>query len=290
MADVLILVHPGRSEAQRIADDAVAALEARGDAVRVVTSPAPDPSVEGSAAAPLGAPELGGIDVAVSLGGDGTFLRLASLCARARVPLLGVNFGRLGYLLETPPERAVEAVLAFLDGRAATESRALLDVAVPEGPGQGRWLALNEAVLEKSVPGHTVHLRIMVDGEPLATHRADGVIVATPTGSTAYNLSAGGPLVAPALRAIVVTPVAPHLSSAASVVLEADRVVDLQVAETRPAVLVVDGCPVAELAPGNAASCRVAADPVHIVSFGRRTAVAAFSSALAPFGPGGSGS
>ena len=162
--------------------------------------------------------DLAGADLAVSLGGDGTFLRLVPLAYAAGIPVLGVNFGRLGYLLEVEPGRFQEALGRALAGDVALEERTVLAVTVKgdlapapgddrslpgDGAGDGWdgrwWVALNEMVTEKTVPGHMVHLSTAIDGEPFLTYKADGVLVATPTGSTAYNLSAGGPVVAPRL-------------------------------------------------------------------------------------------
>ena len=161
----------------------------------------------------MSAGDLQDVDIAVALGGDGTFLRLAAVASPLGIPLLGVNFGRLGYLLWTPPDEVRKALDAFLSGDAVAEERALLEVTMA-GSGTERdtdrselnatqapkWLVLNEVVLEKTLPGHTIELTTLIDGEPLARYRADGVLVATPTGSTAYNFSAGGPIVAPSLR------------------------------------------------------------------------------------------
>jgi NAD+ kinase len=134
----------------------------------------------------------------------------------------------------------------------------------PDGAAQGarRWLALNEFVLEKTVFGHTVRLATKIDGEDFITYSADGLLVATPSGSTAYNLSAGGPVVSPRLRAMVLTPVAPHLSLDRSLVLDPAQVLTVSVLEGRPAALVIDGQDAGRLAPGSVVSCTVADRPV----------------------------
>ena len=134
------------------------------------------------------------------------------------------------------------------------EERLLLRV---ELPNRGQVLsALNEAVLEKTVPGHTVRLDLSLSGTSFITLAADGVIVATPTGSTAYNLSARGPILSPHLQALLVTPVSPHMLFDRSLVLDATSVVKLEVLRERPAVLVVDGSEVAVLQPGDVVECR----------------------------------
>jgi NAD+ kinase len=127
-----------------------------------------------------------------------------------------------------------------------------------------------------------VHLTTTVDGEPWISYRADGVLVATATGSTGYNLSAGGPVLAPTMRSMVVTPVAPHLSIDRSLVLEPESTVTIQVEATRPAVLVVDGRAVGRLSPGSAVGCRVAPRPLRLVSLGHRGFAGLLVEALAP--------
>lgn len=308
MATVVLLVSAGREEVQRLADQAADRLRVRGDHARVITLRSPWSVLDGATEMPLADVDLGSTDLAVSLGGDGTFLRLASVAAGGGVPLLGVNFGRLGHLLETVPGRAIEAIEAFLEGRSRVQERALLDVCVegrilpiPGGDGSGfarpsgapdiggseaggetSWLALNEVVVEKTVPGHTVQLAVLIDARPLATHRADGVLVATATGSTAYNLSAGGPLLSPTLRAMVVTPVAPHLSNGASVVVEEGHRVSVRVEEARPAVLVVDGRATGTLAPGTGIRCEMAKASARVVTASERPLAETLGPVLSP--------
>lgn len=303
MTTVAFLVHYGREPAQQMAHDALAWLQSRGDQGRVLLLTSADRVQDQGTDRPLEEVDLSKVDLAVSLGGDGTFLRLVSVACPQGVPLLGVNFGRLGYLLDTPRDRLLEAISHFVNGSAEIEARALLDLTVAgriEPPGAGSlgergeralpttavarrsFSVLNEVVLEKTVPGHTVALSTAVDGAHLATYRADGVLVATPTGSTAYNLSAGGPVLAPNLPAMVLTPVAPHLSSGSSVVLGAERSVTVRVGEGRPAVLVVDGLPVGYLAPEASVTCRLATEPARLVRFTKRPLATEIGTVLAP--------
>jgi NAD+ kinase len=286
MATVAILCNPLRVEARRLLDEIEPWLASEGHQVRLLRLPDAD---RGSGRVPggdLGEADLSGTDLAVSLGGDGTFLRMVPLAYAAGVPVLGVNFGRLGYLLEVEPNRLRHALARALADELTVEERMALAVTVDGalepaegddrsleegGPTAGRWwVALNEMVAEKTVPGHMVHLETAVDGEPCLTYRADGVLVATPTGSTAYNLSAGGPLVSTLLHAMVLTPVAPHLTADRSVVLPAGQVISVTVGGGRPAVLVVDGREVGRLSPGARVECRVAPRPVRFVSLGER--------------------
>ena len=145
-----------------------------------------------------------------------------------------MNFGRLGYLPDLLPDQVRGALTKFFDGKVIIESRCALDVAIADRSVGGEvttLLALNEVVIEKIDFGHTVRLATTVDGEEALTYSADGLIVATPTGSTAYNLSAGGPILAPTLRAMVVTPVAPHFALDRSLVLTEHQAVSV---EARP--------------------------------------------------------
>jgi len=285
MATVALLVNPARRDAAALADEAAGWLEGSGHSARVLHL-APAARAEGRVpAGELSGADLSGADVAVSLGGDGTFLRLVPLAYSARVPVLGVNFGRVGYLLEVQPDQLNAALSRTLDGGTAIEERIVLAVTVTGTltpatgddrslPGDGWvcpsenrwWVALNEMVVEKTVPGHMVSLATAVDGEELLTYKADGVLIASPTGSTAYNLSAGGPVLAPDLSAMVLTPVAPHLAIDRSLVLRADQVATIRVLPSRPAVLVIDGREAGRLAPGALVTCRVAPQRLQVVS------------------------
>jgi NAD+ kinase len=261
-------------------------LASRGHEARVLRLPDADRASGRVPGGELDRADLTGADLAVSLGGDGTFLRLVPLAYAAGIPVLGVNFGRLGYLLEVEPDRLTDALARTLAGDVTIEERVALAVTVDGslepapgddrslqggGPQGGRWwVALNEMVTEKTVPGHMVHLTTSIDADRCLTYLADGVLVATPTGSTAYNLSAGGPVMAARMRAMVVTPVAPHLAIDRSLVLSPDQEVTVRVDGGRPAVLVVDGREVGRLSPGAEVRCRVAPDPVRLVTLGER--------------------
>jgi len=294
VATVVLLVHPTRPEAARLAATAVSWLEGAGHVARLL---APSSGAGASQPGPPAAPGLVGADLAVSLGGDGTFLRLVPAAYDAGIPVLGVNFGRLGYLLEVVPDRLIESLSRAVVGDVEIEERTVLAVSVAgdltdataEDPepavqhdGSRRWVALNEVVVEKTVPGHMVSLSTAIDGELCFTYMADGVLVATPTGSTAYNLSAGGPIVSPAMAAMILTPVAPHLSIDRSLVLHPDQVLTVAVGEARPAVLVIDGREIGELCPGAEVACSVAERPMRFVSLGERGFAGLLRSTLAP--------
>jgi len=268
MATVTFLVHPDRADALALAAETADWLTARGDAARVLRFSGPDRVTEAGVESELGTVELSGSTVAVSMGGDGTFLRVVRLAAPEDVPVLGVNFGRLGYLPDLLPDQLRDALTKVLDGTAAIESRCALNVCISDrsiGDDVSTLLALNEVVIEKIDFGHTVRLATMVDGEEALTYSADGLIIATPTGSTAYNLSAGGPILAPTLRAMVVTPVAPHFSLDRSLVLTDTQEVRIEIVPDRSGALVIDGQDVGRLKPGATVTCTVAARPVRVV-------------------------
>ena len=205
----------------------------------------------------------------LSLGGDGTMLRSVRLLDGASVPLLGVNLGALGYLTEVEADHVDEALDRFAAGAEAghwhLDERMLLDVTV-NGRHVGR--ALNEAVIEKGLTGHTVRLLARIDGEPFTHYSADGLIVATPTGSTAYSLSARGPIVSPRHRAILLTPVSPHMLFDRSLVLDPTEVIEIEVSGHRHAQLTIDGQPVGGLDDGDVVRVVPAAETASFVRFG----------------------
>ena len=262
MALVAFVMHPERPEAERAAQAAEEWLAAQGHQSRRVVD---------LAAAQL-ADDLTTVDLAVSLGGDGTMLRTVSLASPKAVPVLGVNLGRLGYLTEVEPAGLEQALARFLAGDYDIEERMTLEVEVHRASGAAAivYPALNEAVVEKTVPGHTVRVAAAISGRPFVTYAADGLLVSTPTGSTAYNLSARGPILSPRLRALVVTPISPHMLFDRPLVLEPDEPLRLEVCEPRPAVLVIDGQDVGRLHPGDAIICREGPTPARLVTFGER--------------------
>lgn len=215
------------------------------------------------------------LDLLISLGGDGTMLRTVDMGAPHGVPILGVNVGDLGYLTAVEPEGLEMALEAFFAGDHTIEHRLLLESTVlrtgPEPPSPNRGpLALNEAVVEKIATGRTVRLAVSLSGRYFTTYAADGVIVATPTGSTAYAFSARGPIVAPTHRALLLTPVAPHMLFDRTLVLEPEEVIRIEVAGARPAALAMDGKQVVELAEGDAVECRAAERSAELVQVADR--------------------
>ncbi len=168
------------------------------------------------------------IDLMVVLGGDGTMLAAARIVGARQIPVLGVNFGWLGYLTEFTLDEMFAALDGLRAGNLAVESRMMIDVSLNRGDvvvASNR--ALNDAVVNKAAPARMVELECYINGMFVNGFRADGMIVATPTGSTAYSLSAGGPIVHPSMSAIVLTPICPHMLSNRPVVVPGESMVDL---------------------------------------------------------------
>jgi len=208
-------------------------------------------------------------DLVLSLGGDGTMLRSVRLLQGAPVPVLGVNLGSLGYLTQVEPDRLTDSLARFVQGPDSgawkLDRRMMLDVTV-NAAVVGR--ALNEAVVEKAESGHTVRLLARIDGEPFTYYAADGLIVATPTGSTAYSLSARGPVVSPRHRAMLLTPVSPHMLFDRTLVLDPSETIEIEVSGHRAAELVLDGQPVASLDDGDVVGCTPSQSTANFVRFG----------------------
>jgi NAD+ kinase len=265
-----LVVHGERAQAAELAREIAAWLLERGQRVVLPEEDAARAGLEGGVdEARLGAEA----DVVLSLGGDGTMLRTVDLVAAYDVPVLGINVGQLGYLTEVDPADWEQALTRWLNGEAAVEERMMLSVRVERaggGDGPAPSMALNEAVLEKTPMGHTVRMRVHLDGAFFTTYAADGLIVATPTGSTAYSLSARGPIVAPEHRAILLTPVSPHMLFDRTLVLEPGTVVGLEVCGPRPATLSVDGRNQGELVEGDVLVCTAADHTARLVTFGGR--------------------
>ena len=247
MSVVGLVVHEGRAAAVAAARRLRASLTADGVTCVDLTEAAAD------------------VDLAVAVGGDGTFLRAAHLAAQARVPVLGVKVGRLGFLTEVEPDEAAGLIEDALTGRARIEER----LAVVAEPGDGvafpaQW-ALNEVMVEKHARHRLIRLRVEVDGDYVTTFSADGVIAATPTGSTAYSFSARGPIVSPNVPCLVLTPVAAHMVFDRSFVLAADQVVTLTVAGDEPGLVSADGRETQEIPVGTRVRIRASNRPARLV-------------------------
>ena len=256
---VALVVHAGRADAVALAASTATELVARDIEVTVVALDRSAVFGERDALDEI-APDL-----LVSLGGDGTFLRTARRAHELDAAVLGVNFGRVGYLLNMAPAELHGAILGALSGDVPVEERSGLAVSFSLEGQLAELFVVNEVSLEKTVPGHVVRITSAIDGEPFLTYAADGVLVATPTGSTAYNLSAGGPVLAPGIDGFVMTPVAPHFVIDRSVVLGGEQALELGVVGERPAVFVVDGLSAATLEPGESIRCRRHARRLKVV-------------------------
>jgi NAD+ kinase len=262
-----LVPHPERPRARALAREAATWLARRGAVVRVPASDAEGLSDFACDEATF----ADGLDVVLSLGGDGTMLRAVDLVYEAGVPVLGVNVGQMGYLTEVEPDALPDALARLVAGDYTVAERMMLQVTVEsEGPGAGRWWALNEAVLEKPHPGRLARLEVEINGAPFTSYAADGVIVATPTGSTAYSFSARGPIVSPRLRCLLLTPVSPHMLFDRSLVLAAEEVLALRVADDRPVLLTLDGRERGEVPAGSVVTCTGGPLPARVVTFGPR--------------------
>ncbi len=212
------------------------------------------------------------IDALVTLGGDGTLLRGAKLLGGRPVPIIGVNLGRLGFLTSCSAPDVERALRRFKAGDYTAESRMTIAATTDSGPGTSveseRWLALNDFVLHKGGFARVVRLSISIDGEPMGTYAADGIVVATPTGSTAYSLSAGGPIVAPRLESIVITPISAHTLGIRPLVVHPEAEIVLQ-GEDGPdeLLLTVDGQGGTQVCRGERLIIRRSQSPVMLVRF-----------------------
>jgi NAD+ kinase len=234
---VNFLVNPQRLDAVQAAIEAVAFVRTR----------TPDVATEMETASLLGIPgqtptELGHADLMVSFGGDGTLIRAADMCAEFGTPVLGVYFGRFGFVTQCQPSEVGACLSEFFDGQCRIEERMMLQAELIRGGEPVTTLhALNEIALQRSITARMMSFSVEVDRHFLTSYPADGFILSTPTGSTAYNLSAGGPILDPGVQAIVLTAVAPHTLSARPLVLRHDSEIILRVATAGDSILTVDG-------------------------------------------------
>lgn len=207
------------------------------------------------------APQLSPDSLVISLGGDGTFLQSARLAHAHGARVLPVNLGRIGFLLDVPSDQIVASVRGALVNPRVVERLAL--AISMEGQSTSDF-ALNEVVLGRSQVGHMVRVRTFVGEDEYLTYSADGVLVATPTGSTGYNFSAGGPVVEAGLNVVVITPIAPHFTIGRSIVVDSATTVRLM-ADDKPAVVVADGNQIGVLEPGQSVWVSQSPAPVKVV-------------------------
>jgi len=260
------LLKRGKPEARELAASIARVLSDRGATVTVL--PEDGDAVPGATvvdAAALGA----SIDVLAVLGGDGTFLYGASLVADHGVPIFGVNLGSLGFITPYARAETAGAIEDLVAGRLPVEERIRLAVTVRAVPGQvgaapPTRSAVNDAVLTQRSIARLLDLEARLDGAEIATYKADGLIVSTPTGSTAYTLAAGGPILTPDVQAMVLTPICPHTLTHRPLVFRPDARLEIRNASDGPVTLTIDGQWGYELAGGASIEVRRAAQPLRV--------------------------
>jgi NAD+ kinase len=240
MKKVGILYHPMIDTARTLAEELEAFIGARGVEVWLGSA------WEGEEAKA----KLNGTELIITIGGDGTILRAAQVIVPAPIPITGVNLGRLGFMTELSAKEAKAKLPALLDGKGWLDERSMLEAELGSRP------SLNDVVVARGEVARVIFVEASVDGEPLATYKTDGVIVATATGSTGYSLAAGGPILHPQSADFLLVPISPHLSPAYPLVLPAASVVKLRVSTTHRAVLSVDGHINLTLADGDVITVR----------------------------------
>ncbi|MGN0767954.1 MAG: NAD(+)/NADH kinase [Christensenellales bacterium] len=246
----ILIVSKNSAAALPYIREAAAFLASRG--IQAVCLPERSRFFEGTGVTPL-SDNPSEADVALVFGGDGTILKTASLLIDYGTPILGINMGTVGYLADSEPSDAVNALKKFLNGDYKTEKRSTLQITA-DGKS---YTGINEVVVYRGGLGHILTLNVKIDGQDIETIRADGVIVSTPTGSTAYNLSAGGPVIAPLSHTFVLTPICAHSLTARPIVVGDESVITLTASDFRSKSdtpsLDVDGKTVLRLAE----NCRV---------------------------------
>jgi NAD+ kinase len=207
-------------------------------------------------------------DLMIAVGGDGTLLYAAGLVARHHVPLLGINRGRLGFLTDVMPQDMLGCVDAALEGRLEADERPLLAACLRQSGGAvAEALALNDVVLQKLATGRMLDFETRVGGRYVNTHAGDGIVVASATGSTAYALSCGGPIIEPHLDALVMAPICPHTLSDRPIVVSAHALIEISLLE-RPdtrAQITCDGAILGEIAPGDRLEIRPAGERITLL-------------------------
>jgi len=258
MKRVGLFLHGDRPDAETLGRWLAGALGARGIEVCALAADA----------ARLGPPAIAvdeagfgdGLDIVYVLGGDGTLLRAASLVAPSGAPLLGVNLGRLGFLAELERGELSSSLDRICSSGFEIEERMMLEAeVVVAGEVTETFIALNDIIVSKLEPGRLISLSVTIDGEHFTTYAADGLIVATPTGSTAYSFSAHGPIVSPRMDCLVLTPVSPHMLFDRALVVGPEETIVISVLPDPDAVTVsVDGRKAIELGPGAEVRARAA--------------------------------
>lgn len=254
--EVLVVTHSGRAEAVDVARRVIGGLTRAGVTVRVPPEEAADLAAGTPGQAECGSWDVtnpGNCDLVVVIGGDGTILRAAEYAVAIDVPLLGVNLGHVGFLAEVESDNVPDVVRRIVNREYRVEERTALAVRVLlDGQEVWRTWALNEAAIEKASRERMIDVMLEIAGHPLSRWGCDGVVVATPTGSTAYAWSVGGPVIWPRVAAMMVAPISAHALFAKPLVVDPKIIVALELAEHSPeAVVWCDGRRLHELKPGS---------------------------------------
>lgn len=264
-----LVVHPERPASMAAASQAADAFQAGGASVQATAEDAPLPEINASPVAPDQV--AAGADVVLSFGGDGTFLRAAHLCRDEGVPLLGVNVGRLGFLAELEEDQLDDAIARLLAGDWASEDRVTIeaDLHGPDGALIASAWGLNDVSVEKSARQRLLRMDVYIGDSHFAQFPADAIVLATATGSTAYALSAGGPILSPQVAGTLVVPVAPHSLFDRAVLAGPNETVRVVVpSDQEPAVVSCDGRDPIMLPPGGSVTAAATGRPVRFVRFG----------------------
>lgn len=291
---MLLVVHTGRPEGVHTARVVAGRLHSAGVAVRVLKSEADELRCADATVLPASPRAAEDAEMVLVIGGDGTLLRAAELARPAGTPLLGVNLGHVGFLAETEPEVLSDAVDHVLAGRYCVERRMTIDVTVRQnGFVSATTWALNEATVEKAARERMLDLVTEVDGRPLSRWGCDGLVFATPTGSTAYAFSAGGPVVWPDVEALLLVPISAHALFAGPMVVSPESVLAAEVigatgghGEMSGAVLWCDGRRTVDLPPGARVEVRRGAQPVLLARLRGAGPDGAGPGGAGPGGPG----
>jgi NAD+ kinase len=300
---VLVVVHTSRQPALRSAREVVGRLSGAGMAVRVLNSEAGALACAGVDVVPASQAAAEDAEIVIVVGGDGTLLRAAEFARPARTPMLGVNFGHVGFLAEAEPDDLAETVDRVVQRRYDVEERMTIDVLVRQnGDVTASTWALNEATVEKAARERMLEAVTEIDGRPLSRWTCDGVVCATPTGSTAYAFSSGGPVVWPEVEALLLVPISAHALFARPIVVSPNSLIAVEVigasgpgaapavpgapwpayelAETPGGVMWCDGRRRVDLAAGARVEVRRGAFPVALARLSGKTGSTAFTDRL----------
>ena len=264
MKRIGIIYHPLKEAAGKLALELEKLIAARGLSVWLCPASEVDTARE----------QAEGTDLIVSIGGDGTILRAAQAVVPKPIPISGINLGNLGFMTELSVDEVEEKLASLIAGEGWLDERCLLEAEVPvtgEIPEPQRFYALNDVVITHGSIARMIHVEASIDGEPLTTYKADGVIVSTATGSTGYSLAANGPILHPQAQEILLLPIVPHLSTSYKLVLPPATVVKLKVSTDSMAMLTVDGHITANLPGGTIITVKRSSNTVRFLRIHNKT-------------------